>query len=160
MGVAGTFAGLPEGATLSLAVAGMLKISYVGGDGNDVTLEVPLVDAGAEAGPPMDAAVDGTASNAGPDATVPADAGADGNGQSAPDANVPDATLVADAAAPDASAVDSSAGEDGGASAPSSASGCGCDLVRRDTSGPGAFLTAGLALLALHRRRRAASAPR
>ncbi|MFM8496009.1 MAG: beta strand repeat-containing protein, partial [Planctomycetia bacterium] len=36
--VSGTFAGLPEGATIADS-RGVFKISYVGGDGNDVTLE-------------------------------------------------------------------------------------------------------------------------
>ena len=38
-GAPGTFAGLPEGATV-IAAGRQLRISYVGGDGNDVTLTV------------------------------------------------------------------------------------------------------------------------
>lgn len=38
--VAGTFAGLPEGALLDLPGLATFRISYVGGDGNDVTLTV------------------------------------------------------------------------------------------------------------------------
>jgi autotransporter-associated beta strand protein len=40
--VTGTFAGLPEGSTFAIG-SGVLKISYVGGDGNDVVLTVAAV---------------------------------------------------------------------------------------------------------------------
>jgi hypothetical protein len=40
--VTGTFSGLPEGATVSLN-GSIFTISYVGGDGNDVTLTAPTV---------------------------------------------------------------------------------------------------------------------
>jgi len=36
--VAGTFSGLPEGAVVSTATAQLFRISYTGGDGNDVTI--------------------------------------------------------------------------------------------------------------------------
>ncbi len=38
--VVGTFAGLPEGAIIDLAGLALLRLSYTGGDGNDVTLTV------------------------------------------------------------------------------------------------------------------------
>jgi len=41
--VTGTFAGLAEGATLAFGDGGVLRISYVGGDGNDVVLTVVSV---------------------------------------------------------------------------------------------------------------------
>ena len=48
--VGGTFAGLAEGATFAFGDGGVLRISYVGGDGNDVVLTVVTVPAAPATG--------------------------------------------------------------------------------------------------------------
>lgn len=153
--VEGTFGGLPEGAIVS-ASGGVLRISYVGGDGNDVTLEVPLEDAGT----------DGSVGDAGLDATVGMpDAANIDDGAVASDANVPDATVAPDAATPDAGSlaetgVPSSGGDGAAQTPPPVAGGCGCAEAGGGDGSPGAFLGFGaVALFAVRRRRRVAVAP-
>lgn len=48
--VSGTFTGLAEGATLAFGQGGVLRISYVGGDGNDVVLTVLTVPSAPDTG--------------------------------------------------------------------------------------------------------------
>lgn len=48
--ISGTFAGLAEGATLAFGTGGVLSVSYVGGDGNDVVLTVVTVPTAPDTG--------------------------------------------------------------------------------------------------------------
>ena len=150
-GVAGTFATLPEGATFSASGGGLLKISYVGGDGNDITLEVPLIDAGSDAGPDVDAAGEGTGS----DATSPIpDGGSDDSADAAVDANVLDATAASDAAPLDAGEIaDGALSPDDGSieAASSNASGCSCEMagVGARSHGPGFTFELAFGVMAL-----------
>ena len=58
--VSGTFAGLPEGASFTTASGDTFRITYAGGDGNDIVLNAGALDFGdAPAGYPVTLAEDG-----------------------------------------------------------------------------------------------------
>jgi MYXO-CTERM domain-containing protein len=160
-GVQGTFAGLPEGAVFA-ASGGVLRISYVGGDGNDVTLEVPLLDGGTEGGLPSDAGEDGDIPDAAPDSMVGVtDANVPEDGRAPSDAST-DATLPFEAGSPEAGPVADSAPplEDGSLTPIEPPSGgCGCETAGAGGASPGALLgLAAIAIVGLRRRRGATSA--
>ena len=78
--ISGTFAGLPEGGTVTSAAGGAFRVSYVGGDGNDVTLSFE------GGGPPPPATVAGRHlfyNNSGYDSGAAGDDGAVDAGKSA-----------------------------------------------------------------------------